>query len=48
MKTASGTSGTDPSPTLPVYSYKDYENHPFVVYTRNEEEVNDLIGCLHG
>ena len=48
MKTTSDASGTGPPLKLPVYSYKDHERHPFVVYTKNEDEVNDLIGCLFG
>ena len=47
-KAASDASGTGTSPALPVYSYKDYEAHPIVVYTKNEDEVNDLVGCLYG
>lgn len=47
-KTASDASGVKSSSSLPVYSYKDYEDAPFVVYTKNEEEANDLVGCLHG
>ncbi|KAF9781270.1 ribonuclease H-like domain-containing protein [Thelephora terrestris] len=42
------TSDAGPSNTLPVYSYKDHEDPAIVVYTKNEEEANDLIGCLHG
>lgn len=45
-KTTSLASGARPSSA--VYSYKDYEDPAFVVYTKNEEEANDLIGCLHG
>jgi len=48
VKTASDASGKGPSEALPVYSYKDYEHPAFVVYTKNEGEANDLIGCLHG
>ncbi|KAF9645234.1 ribonuclease H-like protein [Thelephora ganbajun] len=47
-KSTSDTSGTGPSSSLSVYSYKDYEDHPIVVYTKNEEEANDLVGCLYG
>jgi len=47
-KTASDGSGAGPSEALPVYSYKDYERPACVVYTKNEEEVNDLVGCLYG
>ncbi|KAF9447045.1 ribonuclease H-like protein [Macrolepiota fuliginosa MF-IS2] len=32
--------------TLPIYSYKDYGPKPCVVYTRNEEEANDLVDSL--
>lgn len=31
---------------LPIYSYKDYQPQPAIVYTRHEEEANDLIQCL--
>lgn len=48
MKTTSDTTGTGSTPKFPVYSYKDYKDHPFVVYTKNEDEANDLIGCLIG
>ncbi|RDX45534.1 ribonuclease H-like protein [Lentinus brumalis] len=34
--------------TLPLYSYKQYPPIPAVVYTRHEEEANDLVGCLKG
>jgi hypothetical protein len=33
---------------LPVFSYKDYTPAPTVVYTRHEEEANDLVECLAG
>lgn len=36
---------------LPVYDYKDPEwgaNTPAVVYTRNEEEADELVGALSG
>ncbi|EPQ51973.1 ribonuclease H-like protein [Gloeophyllum trabeum ATCC 11539] len=33
---------------LPLYTYKDYSPKPCVVYTRNEEEADDLIQCLKG
>ena len=48
MEAESGPSGTGPLPILPVYSYKSCENPPIAVYTRNEEEVNDLVGTLRG
>ncbi|KAJ3556537.1 hypothetical protein NP233_g11955 [Leucocoprinus birnbaumii] len=36
------------SDKLPVYSYKDYDRpKAFVVYTRHEEETNDLIDGLY-
>jgi hypothetical protein len=47
-KTISNASGTGPSNSLPVYLDKDHEDPTTVVYTKNEEETNDLIGCLHG
>ena len=31
-----------------VYSYKDYSPEPAVVYTRHEEEANELVSCLRG
>ncbi|KIP05639.1 hypothetical protein PHLGIDRAFT_73964 [Phlebiopsis gigantea 11061_1 CR5-6] len=31
-----------------VYSYKDYSPEPAVVYTRHEEEANELVACLRG
>ncbi|KAJ3550954.1 hypothetical protein NM688_g4960 [Phlebia brevispora] len=31
----------------PIYSYKDYGCKPAVVYTRSEDEANDLVQCLH-
>ena len=34
--------------TLPLYSYKQYPPTPAVVYTRHEEEANDLVECLKG
>ncbi|KAG6836984.1 hypothetical protein H0H93_016937, partial [Arthromyces matolae] len=38
---------SEPQTDLPVYSYKDYSNpKPFVVYTQNVDEVDDLIGSL--
>ncbi|RPD70687.1 ribonuclease H-like protein [Lentinus tigrinus ALCF2SS1-7] len=33
---------------LPLYSFKQYPPAPAVVYTRHEEEANDLVGCLKG
>jgi hypothetical protein len=33
---------SDVSITSPVYLYKDYNNPAIMVYTKNEEEVNDL------
>ncbi|EIN14444.1 ribonuclease H-like protein [Punctularia strigosozonata HHB-11173 SS5] len=33
---------------LPVFSYKNARPAPVVVYTRHEEEANDLVGSLHG
>lgn len=47
-KTPSDASGAGPTGTLPLYSYKDHKDPAFVVYTKNEEETDDLIGCLHG
>ncbi|KAI0357923.1 ribonuclease H-like protein [Trametes cingulata] len=37
-----------PEPSLPLYSYKDYDPSPAVVYTPHEEEANDLVQCLKG
>jgi hypothetical protein len=32
---------------LPLYSYKDYTSpKPYIVYTRHEEETNDLVDSL--
>jgi hypothetical protein len=33
---------------LPIYSYKDYLPRPGTVYTRHEEEANDLVVTLRG
>jgi hypothetical protein len=33
---------------LPAFSYKDYTPTPIVVYTRHEEEANDLVESLAG
>jgi hypothetical protein len=33
---------------LPVYSFKDYKPSPAIVYTRHEEETEDLLGALKG
>ncbi len=49
---ASSSAAPAPAPpekeTLPLYSYKQYPLIPAVVYTRHEEEANDLVGCLKG
>ncbi|KAI0717859.1 ribonuclease H-like domain-containing protein [Cerioporus squamosus] len=34
--------------TLPLYSFKQYPPIPAVVYTRHEEEANELVQCLKG
>ncbi|KAI0689752.1 ribonuclease H-like domain-containing protein [Cerioporus squamosus] len=34
--------------TLPLYSYKQFPPTPAVVYTRHEEEANELVQCLKG
>jgi len=31
---------------LPIYTYRDYKPKPSIVYTRHEEETNDLIDGL--
>ncbi|KZT22911.1 ribonuclease H-like protein, partial [Neolentinus lepideus HHB14362 ss-1] len=33
---------------LPLYTYKDYDPKPCVVYIRNEDEANDFIQLLKG
>ena len=33
---------------LPRYSYTSYTPTPSVVYTRHEEEADDLVGALRG
>lgn len=33
---------------LPLYSYTDFSPCPSVVYTRHEEEANDLVQALKG
>ncbi|KAI0922992.1 hypothetical protein AcW1_002508 [Taiwanofungus camphoratus] len=33
---------------LPLYSYKDYPPVPTVIYTRHEEEANELVQTLRG
>jgi hypothetical protein len=33
---------------LPEYSHKAYDQAPTVVYTRNEEETNDLVPTMRG
>jgi hypothetical protein len=35
-------------PSLPLYSYQDFSPIATTVYTRHEEEANDLIGALNG
>ncbi|KAG6817015.1 hypothetical protein H0H87_000637 [Tephrocybe sp. NHM501043] len=50
-KSVSSTSVTsvdsEPSADLPTYSYKDYSDpKPYVVYTRDVSEADDLIGTL--
>lgn len=50
----SGDASTSATPAppekekLPLYSYKQYPPTPAVVYTRHEEEANDLVECLKG
>ncbi|KAL6306886.1 ribonuclease H-like domain-containing protein [Sparassis latifolia] len=36
------------NPVLPLFSYTDYNPGPAVVYTRHEEEANDLVQTLKG
>ncbi|TFY58764.1 hypothetical protein EVJ58_g6213 [Rhodofomes roseus] len=36
------------APALPLYSYKDYNPTPAVVYVRHEEEADDLVQALSG
>lgn len=38
----------EPEEPLPIYSYKDYTPAPAVVYTRHEEEANDIVAGLKG
>ncbi|KZT63392.1 ribonuclease H-like protein [Daedalea quercina L-15889] len=46
----SGTMSAEASatPSLPLYSYKDYDPVPAVVYIRHEDEANELVQNLSG
>ncbi|KAI0089578.1 ribonuclease H-like domain-containing protein [Irpex rosettiformis] len=35
-------------PPAPLYSYKDYTPKPIIVYTRHEDEANDIVETLKG
>ena len=54
MQTKGGRSkATSSKPTsdasmLPVYSYKDYSLKATTVYTRHEDEANELVEMLRG
>ncbi|PSR72151.1 hypothetical protein PHLCEN_2v11999 [Hermanssonia centrifuga] len=37
-----------PGESMPFFSYKECTPAPAVVYTRHEEEANDLVQCLDG
>lgn len=46
-KPSSSSSPPVPTEELPLYSYKDYTNpKPVLVYTKHEDETNDLIDGL--
>ena len=36
------------NPDLPIYSYRDFSSIVTTVYTRHEEETNDLVQALRG
>jgi hypothetical protein len=37
-----------PAPELPIYSYKDYKPSPVIVYTRDEDEADEIVQTMKG